>query len=748
MANDGTVKIGTDLDDSGFKSGLSKLGSVAKGALTGVTAGVGAASAAIGALSTQALNAYASYEQLVGGVETLFKDSADTIQEYAANAYKTAGVSANSYMEQATAFSASLIQSLGGDTEAAAEYANQAIMDMSDNANKMGTGIESIQMTYQSLMRGNYAMLDNLKLGYGGTKAELERLVKDAEQLTGKALDPTKFSDVITAIHAVQENLGITGTTAKEASTTIEGSVNAMKAAFENLLTGIGDENADLETLIDNFVSTAETAAGNILPRLTQILSGVGEVVEQLAPIIATQLPTVINSVLPSMVSAGAQLLVGLAQGLITATPTLLASVPSIVQSIVTSLSASGPSMMSAGFQLLSMLANGIMTGLPVLSESAVTIMGNLAQYVRDNLPSLIETGLEALVSFSGSLRENAGLLVDGALGLIQSLASGLIASLPALIETVPEIVTNIAGVINDNAPKLVATAAVLLGQLSLGLIQAIPTLVANIPQIIEAIVAVFTAFNWVNLGQTIITALKDGIVSMVLTAKSGAGEILKAVNDGLAALPSNLLNMGKQGITGLVNGVKSMIGSVGTTIQSIGSTVLNGLKSIPSQVIEIGKNIVQGLIDGISSGISGVATSIADLATTAIDKAKDVLGIHSPSKVMRDQVGKNIGLGTAEGITDSIPSAKSAAQKLAKSIPAVTMGVKYANASMTPVSASTPRFSTENALAQAAGLMALSNQGNSAEIVLQLSNGKEIARWLVPNIRSVEKQTPEIQFN
>src|SRR5699024_9317964 len=204
-------------------------------------------------------------------------------------------------MEQATAFSASLIQSLGGDTQAVAQYANQAIMDMSDNANKMGTNIESIQMTYQSLMRGNYAMLDNLKLGYGGTKAELERLVADAEKLTGQALDPSKFSDVITAIHAVQEYLGITGTTAKEASTTIQDSLNMLQAAWSNLVAGIGNENANMTSLIDNFVESVATVGENILPRMQQIFTGIGTLVQQLAPIIAEAIPGILSGVLPGL---------------------------------------------------------------------------------------------------------------------------------------------------------------------------------------------------------------------------------------------------------------------------------------------------------------------------------------------------------------------------------------------------------------------------------------------------------------
>ena len=291
MANDGTVKIGTELDNSGFKAGLSKLGGIAKGALKGIAVGASAAGAAVGVLAKQSLEAYASYEQLTGGVETLFKDSADIVMGYAENAYKTAGLSANQYMDTVTSFSASLLQSLDGDTAAAAEKANLAITDMSDNANKMGTTMESIQYAYQGFAKQNYTMLDNLKLGYGGTKEEMQRLLADAEAISGIHYDISSYADVVDAIHVIQTEMGITGTTAKEASTTIEGSLNAAKAAWENLLTGMGDSNANFDALVENFVSAVSTAAENILPRLIEILSGVGNLIVELAPIISEAFP-------------------------------------------------------------------------------------------------------------------------------------------------------------------------------------------------------------------------------------------------------------------------------------------------------------------------------------------------------------------------------------------------------------------------------------------------------------------------
>ena len=333
MANDGTVKIGAEIDEKEFKSGLSKLSGVAKAGLTGATAAIGAATAAatagtvaVGKLAQSAISAYSDYEQLVGGVETLFKTSSATVMEYANNAYKTAGLSANEYMDTVTSFSASLLQGLGGDTEAAAQIADKAIVDMADNANKMGTDMASIQYAYQGFAKQNYTMLDNLKLGYGGTQAEMARLINDSGVLgdtmkvTAQTVNQVSFDKIIEAIHVVQERIGITGTTAQEASETIQGSVNAMKGAWENLITGMGDENANTDVLIENFVSSVETALNNLIPRLEVILSGIGELVTKLAPVIAEKLPGMMEALLPPLIQATGLLI----QGLATALPDLL----------------------------------------------------------------------------------------------------------------------------------------------------------------------------------------------------------------------------------------------------------------------------------------------------------------------------------------------------------------------------------------------------------------------------------------
>ncbi len=306
MADGGKVIIKIDGDDSGFRKTSSGLGNFAKGAFKAVGAGVVAATGAVVALGTAAVKSYSEYEQLKGGVETLFKDSAGALMNYANNAYKTAGMSANDYMSNVTSFSAAMIQSLGGDTAAAVELSNKALTDMSDNANKMGTDLNSIVETYKSLSRGNTAMLDNLKLGYGGSKKELERLIKDAEayeKSMGRIVkyDATKFSDIVKAIGSIQEKLDITGTTAKEASTTIQGSAMAMKASWQNLLTGIADPTQDLSGLIDNLISTTGTFADNLLPVIGNTMSGISTAILDAVPELISEIPCAIQSIIPDM---------------------------------------------------------------------------------------------------------------------------------------------------------------------------------------------------------------------------------------------------------------------------------------------------------------------------------------------------------------------------------------------------------------------------------------------------------------
>lgn len=431
------------LDSSEYEKGLKNAKSSASG-LTGLFGKVGSAASAVGkgifnvatnvakvsvaattagataisALTGLAISSYADYEQLVGGVETLYKTSADKVQQYAADAYKTAGLSANEYMNTATTFAASLVSSLGGDTEQAAELANTAISDMSDNSNKMGTAMSSIQDAYNGFAKQNYTMLDNLKLGYGGTKTEMERLIDDANKLNatqGKATNYTinSYADVVSAIHDVQNAMGITGTTSKEALTTIQGSVNATKSAWSNLVTGIADDNANFGQLISNFVDSATTAASNILPRIEVALNGAAKLIESLVPPIMAELPSLIETVLPQLAQ----------------------SAVNIVQTLVTEISANAAQLIDSAIQIITVLGNGIYQMLPTVAQSALQIILTLVSKLNENLPQMLDTAGQMLIAFVEGVSEHLPDIMLAAASIVETLLTYFIEHLPDIVE-------------------------------------------------------------------------------------------------------------------------------------------------------------------------------------------------------------------------------------------------------------------------------------------------------------------------
>ena len=605
MAEDGSVVIKIKGDDSPFQKVLGKIGSAVNTAVKASAAAVGAASAGVAALGTACINAYADYEQLAGGVETLFKDSADTIQTYADNAYKTAGLSANEYMETVTSFSASLLQSLDGDTEKAAAAADLAITDMADNANKMGTAMESIQNAYQGFAKQNYTMLDNLKLGYGGTKEEMQRLLADAEKLSGVKYDLSSYADIVEAIHVIQTEMGITGTTAKEASTTIQGSVASMKAAWANLMVGMADDTQNFDMLLSNFIQSIGTVADNLLPRIGVVIEGMGKLVAGLAPEIASALPTLTNELLPNLVELGVQSISALVQGI----------------------QENGDSLAAGALSIVGTLAEGIAELLPMVADTAASLAVSLADGLTESLPNIIPVAIETISTLVENLTENANTVIEAGIQIILALGEGLIAALPQLIETVPQIVINIANVINDNAPKLIDTALYLITRLAVGLVQAIPTLVVNIPKIIEAIVAAFMAFQWLNLGKQLIDGVANGV---------------KKAGESMATAAKNAFSKFKAKITG--------------------SEVATELKNI-------GKYIIDGIVGGIKNSLSKIANIAGKIKDTLLSKLKGLFKIASPSKLMKEEVGTYIGEGIAVGIEESGQMAVDAAEDVADKI-------------------------------------------------------------------------------
>lgn len=605
LAEDGSVVIKIKGDDSPFQKVLGKIGSAVNTAVKASAAAVGAASAGVAALGTACINAYADYEQLVGGVETLFKDSAETIHSFADNAYKTAGLSANEYMETVTSFSASLLQSLDGDTEKAAAAADLAITDMADNANKMGTAMESIQYAYQGFAKQNYTMLDNLKLGYGGTKEEMQRLLADAEKLSGVKYDLSSYADIVEAIHVIQTEMGITGTTAKEASTTIQGSVASMKAAWANLMVGMADDTQDFDLLLSNFIESIGTVADNLLPRIGVVIEGMGKLVAGLAPEIASALPTLTNELLPNLVELGVQSISALVQGI----------------------QENGDSLAAGALSIVGTLAEGIAELLPMVADTAASLAVSLADGLTESLPNIIPVAIETISTLVENLTENANTVIDAGIQIILALGEGLIAALPQLIETIPQIVINIANVINDNAPKLVDTALYLITRLATGLLAATPTILANIPKIIEAIVAAFMAFQWLNLGKQLIDGVANGV---------------KKAGESMATAAKNAFSKFKSKITG--------------------SEVATELKNI-------GKYIIDGIVGGIKNSLSKIANIAGKIKDTLLSKLKGLFKIASPSKLMKEEVGAYIGEGIAVGIEESGQMAVDAAETVANGI-------------------------------------------------------------------------------
>jgi phage-related protein len=394
-----------------FKNGLAAAGKVG-------AAAVSAAATGIAVLTKNALNNYAEYEQLVGGVDTLFKDSSAKVQEYAANAYKTAGLSANEYMDTVTSFSASLLQSLGGDTEAAADMANVAITDMSDNANKMGTDMASIQNAYQGFAKQNYTMLDNLKLGYGGTKEEMQRLIDDANALNAAQGKYTNYSiesyaDIVSAIHDVQVEMGIYGTTADEASTTIQGSVSSMKAAWSNLLTGIADDNADFKTLIEQFVDSLVTVGENIIPRINIIIQGLTQLITEASQTIIPLAVQILLENLPSIVAAGMDLIIALVSGILDNIDMLIDCVLEMVDVIVDKLIDNLPKLIDGGIRLIAALANGLIRAIPNLVSKIPQIISSIVKGLISGIPAIFDVGKNIVEGLWNGIK-NMGSWVSG----------------------------------------------------------------------------------------------------------------------------------------------------------------------------------------------------------------------------------------------------------------------------------------------------------------------------------------------
>lgn len=610
------VKIGADVSEvdksiaetgtktSAFgeklKSGLATAGKVA-------VAGVAAGAAALGTLGTKAVEAYADYEQLVGGVETLFKDSQDQVMDYANNAYKTAGLSANEYMETVTSFSASLLQSLDGDTSAAADKANLAITDMSDNANKMGTSMESIQTAYQGFAKQNYSMLDNLKLGYGGTSNEMYRLLSDAKEID-KTFDAVfsidakghltaGYSDIVQAIHIVQTEMGITGTTAEEAASTIQGSFGMMKSAWQNLVTGMADPDQDLGVLVGNFTDSVVIAGNNLIPRIQELLPRIVEATTSLIGTVSEQLPAILGTVLPSLVEGATNLVTGLMAALPSVLSVLADVAPTVINTLVPAL-----------IELL-----------PQITQTGIDVIVSLAQGIADALPQLIPAATDAIIEIVEVLTspENLGNLIDAALAIILALVDGLVDATPKLIAAVPDIIANLVTAIIVNMPKILEAGVEITMALADGLIKALPELIAAIPNLILGIVQgiIDNLPEIIMAGPKIIAALATGLIEAIPDIVMVIPRLIRSVVD--TFLSFDWGSIGKNIVDGIKNGFVNMWNSFKQTVENVFTGLVDGVKSLlgiasPSKVFAgIGGYMAEGLGQGFDKEFLNVKRGI-----------------------------------------------------------------------------------------------------------------------------------------
>ena len=661
----------------------SKMSSVMKGiGSSAIKVGKGlavagaAAATAVTALVSKSVGAFADYEQLTGGVETLFGAGGRSVEEYAQSvgksvsdiqgkydslmsaqnavlenankAYMTAGMSANEYMDTVTGFSASLISSLGGDTNKAADYANSALVDMSDNANKMGTDMESIKNAYQGFAKQNYTMLDNLKLGYGGTQEEMKRLLSDAEKLTGQRYDISSFADITQAIHAIQTQMDITGTTAKEASTTISGSWGSLKAAFQNVLVGLTTGGDMFDQSLDALINTAVTFGQNIIPAIKGALSGVGYLIEGLAPVIGETIPPLINDL----------------------APTLANSAVSLISSLVNGLTQNATQFSECLSNMIIVAVAGISTVVPQLLDAASKIVSNLMQGLTNSMPQIVNGAVTLIEGLVDGLVDNVPLLVMGAVQLVASLANGLIANLPRIIDAGVNLITGIVSASYSMMPQIIQNGMQLVVNLAVGLVRAIPQLIAALPRITGAIVKEFKSVNWFDLGLQLIKSIWEGIKSIGSEMWNGVKEKTSELWGGVKNVVSEKLNNiksaydahggGLKGATfAAIEGVKEYYrtgydainqltgGKLGEVVNVVGEKmeVVKGKFSeafgnVKNTVMTIFENIKNGITEKISAAVNKVKEifgSIADKVSEVWGKIKGI--IKAPKIVQKGTV-------------------------------------------------------------------------------------------------------------
>lgn len=634
-------------------------------AIKASAAAITGAAAGITALTKSAVDAYAEYEQLAGGVETLFKDSAETVQKYAEDAYKTAGLTANEYMDTVTSFSAALISSLDGDTTKAAETANQAIIDMADNANKMGSSMESIQNAYQGFAKQNYTMLDNLKLGYGGTKTEMERLLADASELSGQTFSLDSYADVIEAIHVIQDEMGISGTTAKEAASTIQGSLAMTKSAWENLVAGMANPDADIGALVDKLVTSAGYAADNLIPVIKTALEGAGQMVAELAPKVFGMIPELLNDALPDLMTA-------VNSTITTVIPALAGGIaenlPFVISSTIDALQTALPQLYNAGKSIVGALGSAIAENSGEMLRVAMELVTALMDDIGDSLPKVLPQIAELIVDIAKTLTapENLTPMIQAALGIIKGLVDGIIEALPTLVRAVPQIINNIMELLTEQMPELLTAGQEILVSLIEGITENLPLLVQTAFDLIDSLVS-FVLDNLpqlLELATSLVLALVQGITENLPKIAEGAGELIPKIIATVVDKLPEIIDTGFEITVELVKGIlKALPKIVESVVQLIGSMCI---KFTEYDWLSLGKNLILGIKDGVVQYAYELINAVTNAGKEAYAAVKDFFGIESPSKLMRDQIGAYLPAGIAAGIIDNENEVTDAMDELA----------------------------------------------------------------------------------
>lgn len=654
------------LDSSGYEEGLqnagkgaSSFGDIFKANIASDLVSKGFDMAVEGAkklgsslvdIGKQAFDAYGSLQQNIGGVQKLYGDAANTVLKDSKEAFKTAGMSANEYMETATQFSASLIGSLNGDTQKAAEQTKLAMTAMSDNVNTFGTNAEDVTNAFKGFSKQNYTMLDNLKLGYGGTKSEMERLIKDANEW-GKAngeasnLSIDSFSDVVTAIQQIQEKQHIAGTTAKEAGTTIQGSIGMAKAAWENLLSSLADPDGDIKGSINDLITsifgdgtpTNLGVIGNALPAIETAIEGIAEALPGMLTTITDRIPEFLDEIMPNLddvmskvgesitnliagiaefipkiIEAGGQIIKGLVSGIVIALPKVISTAQSTISSFTQGITTNLPTVVAKGMEVVSNIANGIVEGFPKVAEQGVQIITTLAEGISQNLPQIVETVVHVVSQLITTIAENLPLIIAAGVQVLQALVEGIANSIPEMIGTVITVIEAIGETIVENLPTIIESGLELLLALAQGIADNLPEMTDTIIEVITQIITVIIEHlpEIIEVGVEILIALGKGLIDTIPVLVADIPQIIDAIKNAFLDIDWG----------------------------AVGSNIIDGIKS------------------GISSAAGRIADAAKEAARKALDAAKDFLGIHSPSTVFRDQIGKYMALGMAEGFEDNIP--------------------------------------------------------------------------------------------